>query len=107
MNPDHDTARNLEHLHPDRIRIGTNGVFSGDWAWTTTSDGAMRIPVGFVGTLIDHFFLDHEDRRCIDLSDARSGHPYLHHRERQDGMTCVDRWMSFTVGGTVQCPAYS
>jgi len=52
MNPDHDND-NLDHLHPDRIRIGSIGVFAGDWAWAPNADGAMRIPVGFVGTLID------------------------------------------------------
>jgi hypothetical protein len=45
--------RDLDHLHPDRIRIGSVGVFAGDWAWTPDADGAMRIQVGFVGTLID------------------------------------------------------
>jgi hypothetical protein len=55
MNPDHDSTSNLEHLHPDRIRIGMVGVFSGDWAWTAGSDGAMRIPVAFVGTLVDRW----------------------------------------------------
>jgi hypothetical protein len=43
----------LDHLRPDRIRIGSVGVFAGDWAWTPDAAGAMRIPVGFVGTLID------------------------------------------------------
>ena len=52
--PDHRTG-GLEHLRPDRIRIGMVGVFSGDWAWTTNTDGASRIPVGFVGTLIDRW----------------------------------------------------
>jgi len=46
----------LDHLRPDRIRIGSVGVFAGDWAWTPDAAGAMRIPVGFVGTLIDTFF---------------------------------------------------
>jgi hypothetical protein len=60
MNLHHDTqpghsTGSLEHLHPDRIHIGGIGVFSGDWAWTTNTDGASRIPVGFVGTLIDRW----------------------------------------------------
>jgi hypothetical protein len=46
-------GRDLGHLHPDRVRIGSVGVFSGDWAWTPAPDGAMRIPVGYVGTLAD------------------------------------------------------
>lgn len=55
--PDRPTdVPGLDHLHPDRIRIGSVGVFAGDWAWTTRTDGATRIPVGFVGTLIDSFF---------------------------------------------------
>jgi hypothetical protein len=57
-NPDHPNLDhpNLDHLHPDRIRIGSVGVFAGDWAWTPDAEGAMRIPIGFVGTLIDTFF---------------------------------------------------
>ncbi len=42
----------LSHLHPDRLRLGSIGVFAGDWAWT---GNPPRIPVGFVGTLIDHW----------------------------------------------------
>ena len=40
----------LSHLHPDQVRIGGVAVFAGDWAWTGQPP---RIPVGFVGTLID------------------------------------------------------
>jgi hypothetical protein len=46
-------GRDLSHLHPDNLRIGRVGVFSGDWAWTIGADGTDRIPVGYVGTLID------------------------------------------------------
>ncbi|MGS2619301.1 DUF4314 domain-containing protein [Micromonospora sp. LZ34] len=46
-------GRDLSHLHPKQVRIGGPGVFAGDWAWTPNSDGQMRIPVGFVGTLVD------------------------------------------------------
>jgi hypothetical protein len=37
---------NLDHLHPDRIRIGSVGVFAGDWAWTPTQTArcASRSP---------------------------------------------------------------
>ncbi|MBM0226137.1 DUF4314 domain-containing protein [Micromonospora sp. ATA51] len=45
--------RDLSHLHPDEVRLGGPGVFAGDWAWTPNSDGDMRVPVGFVGTLVD------------------------------------------------------
>ncbi|MGW3890477.1 DUF4314 domain-containing protein [Micromonospora chokoriensis] len=47
------TGRDVSHLHPDRVRIGGVGVFSGDWARTTDPDGDDRIEVGFFGTLID------------------------------------------------------
>jgi hypothetical protein len=65
-------GRDLEHLHPDQVRIGSIGVFSGDWAWTTAPDGAMRTPVGFVGTLIDTFF---RITKIVDIvsSGARVG----------------------------------
>jgi hypothetical protein len=44
------TGRDLSHLHPDNVRIGSAGVFAGDWAQTV---GTGRIGVGFVGTLVD------------------------------------------------------
>ncbi len=49
------TGRDVSHLHPDRVRIGDVGVFSGDWALTAGPDGTDRIAVGFVGNLIDHW----------------------------------------------------
>ncbi|WP_233513751.1 DUF4314 domain-containing protein [Micromonospora craterilacus] len=49
------TGRDVSHLHPDRVRIGGAGVFSGEWALTVGPDGNDRIEVGFVGTLIDHW----------------------------------------------------
>ncbi|MGC5022802.1 DUF4314 domain-containing protein [Micromonospora sp. DT47] len=45
--------RDLGHLHPDELRLGEPGVFAGDWAWTSNADGELRIPVGFVGILVD------------------------------------------------------
>jgi hypothetical protein len=42
----------LSHLHPDNVRIGSIGVFAGDWAFTGEPP---RIPVGFVGTLVDRW----------------------------------------------------
>ncbi|MEU7800705.1 DUF4314 domain-containing protein [Micromonospora arborensis] len=49
------TGVDVSHLHPDRVRIGDVGVFSGDWARTADPDGTARIAVGFVGTLIEHW----------------------------------------------------
>jgi hypothetical protein len=49
-----DAARtDLSHLHPDNLRLGSIGVFAGDWAWITYPTDPPRIPVGFVGLLID------------------------------------------------------
>ncbi|MFG1952457.1 DUF4314 domain-containing protein [Micromonospora sp. NPDC048830] len=45
--------RDLRHVYPDRVRVGGPGVFAGDWAWTPNEAGDLRIPVGFVGTLVD------------------------------------------------------
>ncbi|MGW3607936.1 DUF4314 domain-containing protein [Micromonospora sp. NPDC005161] len=45
--------RDLSHLHPKQVPIGGPGVFAGDWSWTPNDDGEMRIPVGFIGTLVD------------------------------------------------------
>jgi hypothetical protein len=47
------TGRDVSHLHPDKVRIGSVGVFSGDWGWSVDADGTDRIRVGFVGVLID------------------------------------------------------
>jgi len=49
------TGTDVSHLHPEHVRIGRIGVFSGDWAWTVDAAGADRIAVGFVGTLIDRW----------------------------------------------------
>ncbi|WP_431893253.1 DUF4314 domain-containing protein [Micromonospora haikouensis] len=49
------TGRDVSHLHPDGIRMGGVGVFSGEWALTVGPDGDDRIAVGFVGILIDHW----------------------------------------------------
>jgi hypothetical protein len=49
------TGAEVSDLHPDRVRIGDIGVFSGEWALTTDPDGGDRFAVGFVGTLIDHW----------------------------------------------------
>ncbi len=45
------TGPDLSYLHPDRLRVGGTGVFSGDWARTDTPDGRARFRVGFVGVL--------------------------------------------------------
>lgn len=52
LHPDGDD-RDLQHVYPQRVRLGGPGVFAGDWAWTPNEAGDMRIPVGFVGTLVD------------------------------------------------------
>jgi hypothetical protein len=45
------TGTDLSHLHPDRVGIGSAGVFSGDWYLTPTVDGD-RYSTGYVGTLL-------------------------------------------------------
>ncbi|PZG13449.1 hypothetical protein C1I95_23640 [Micromonospora craterilacus] len=49
-----DDASDLRHLHPDHIEVGDTAVFAGLWAWEDRGQGE-RIPVGFVGTLIDRW----------------------------------------------------
>lgn len=46
-------APDLSHLHPDRLRLGGTGVFAGDWARINDPRRGARIPVGFIGVLID------------------------------------------------------
>ncbi|MBM0255857.1 DUF4314 domain-containing protein [Micromonospora sp. 4G55] len=78
LHPDGDD-RDLSHVHPDRVRLGGRGVFAGDWACRPNPDGDMRIPVGFVGTLVDTwngwavFTCTREVAEAIvaDQSDAR------------------------------------
>ena len=60
-----DGVADLTYLHPDNLRLGGTGVFAGDWAWSRPADGSPRIPVGFVGVLIDTFFRITE---IIDIS---------------------------------------
>lgn len=50
--PTGDSSPDLSYLHPDNLTIGGIGVFAGDWAWSCEPP---RIPVGFVGTLIDYW----------------------------------------------------
>ncbi|MEV4203095.1 DUF4314 domain-containing protein [Micromonospora globbae] len=54
LHPDGDD-RDLRHIYPDQVRLGGPGVFARDWAWTPNAAGDMRIPVGYVGTLVDHW----------------------------------------------------
>ncbi|MGY4898594.1 DUF4314 domain-containing protein [Micromonospora aurantiaca (nom. illeg.)] len=54
LHPDGDD-RDLRHVYPDQVRLGGPGVFAGDWAWTPNEAGDLRIPVGYVGTLVDHW----------------------------------------------------
>ncbi|RZU51255.1 uncharacterized protein DUF4314 [Krasilnikovia cinnamomea] len=49
------TGADMSHLHPERVRIGLVGVFAGEWAWSVDAEGADRVPVGFLGTLIDRW----------------------------------------------------
>jgi len=50
----HPGGLDLPYLHPDALRIGGVGVFAGDWARTEPAHGQpARIPVGFVGVLVD------------------------------------------------------
>jgi hypothetical protein len=45
----------LTHVHPDHLRLGGTGIFAGDWARYDAGGGRWRIPVGFVGTLVDRW----------------------------------------------------
>jgi len=51
--PANEERPDLSYLDPDRIRVGSTGVFAGDWAWEYDNDGNAFVPVGFVGTLVD------------------------------------------------------
>ncbi|MEV6932091.1 hypothetical protein AB0M46_47440 [Dactylosporangium sp. NPDC051485] len=46
-------GRDLSHLHPGQLRIGSIGVFACEWSRYDAEDGADRIDVGYVGTLAD------------------------------------------------------
>lgn len=52
----HDTDQptpDLARLHPDHVRIGRAGIFALDMNYTTDTAGQPRLPVGFIGVLID------------------------------------------------------
>ncbi|MEO3773964.1 DUF4314 domain-containing protein [Micromonospora sp. B9E7] len=89
------TGRDVSHLHPDRVRIGDVGVFSGDWARTTGPDGDDRIEVGFVGALIDHwngwavFSCTRPVAEAI-VADQQSHRDQYRHRLRQQGVPADD-----------------
>ncbi|MFG2043952.1 DUF4314 domain-containing protein [Dactylosporangium sp. NPDC048998] len=46
--------RDLAHLHPDRVTLGSVGVFSGDWN-DAGAGAAFPLTAGYVGTLIDRW----------------------------------------------------
>ena len=55
-NPDSSTgARPADPrgCRPQRLQVGGAGVFAGDWAFYPHTDGTRRVPVGFVGILLD------------------------------------------------------
>ncbi|MFF0172915.1 DUF4314 domain-containing protein [Micromonospora profundi] len=89
------TGRDVSHLHPDRVRIGDVGVFSGDWARTTGPDGDDRIQVGFVGTLIDHwngwavFSCTRPVAEAI-VADQQRHRDQYRHRLREQGVPADD-----------------
>ncbi|MEU8001601.1 hypothetical protein AB0B66_10610 [Catellatospora sp. NPDC049111] len=43
-------SADLTYMAPDQLRFGSVGVFAGEWAWY---GNPPRVPVGFVGTLVD------------------------------------------------------
>ncbi|MEV0005657.1 DUF4314 domain-containing protein [Micromonospora sp. NPDC050980] len=89
------TGVDLSHLHPDRVRIGGVGVFSGEWARTTGPDGDDRIEVGFVGTLIDHwngwavFSCTRAVAEAI-VADQQRHRDQYRHRLREQGVPADD-----------------
>ncbi|MBQ1050825.1 DUF4314 domain-containing protein [Micromonospora sp. C51] len=89
------TGRDVSHLHPDRIRVGDVGVFSGEWARTTGPDGDDRIAVGFVGTLVDHWngwavFACTRDVAEAIVADQQRHRDQYRHRLREQGVPADD-----------------
>jgi hypothetical protein len=77
-------APDLTYLYPDNLHIGHIGVFAGDWAWT---GDPPRIPVGFVGVVIDHFF---QTMKIIYSDVSKAGRtfflPSCGNRQRRSGL---------------------
>lgn len=70
----------LRYLQPDNLDIGSVGVFAGDWAWT---GDPSRIPVGFVGVLIDYWNGFAVWRCTREVAEAVvADHQRLRHEER-------------------------
>ncbi|WP_019030719.1 DUF4314 domain-containing protein [Salinispora arenicola] len=97
------TGADVSHLHPGRVRIGSLGVFAGDWAWTVDADGADRIPVGFVGTLIDLwngwavFCCTRQVAEAI-VADQQTRRDQFRQRLLDSGATDVDRQVDESMG---------
>ncbi|WKU03421.1 DUF4314 domain-containing protein [Micromonospora sp. HUAS LYJ1] len=94
LHPDGDD-RNLSHVYPDAVRLGGPGVFAGDWAYTPNAAGQMRIPVGFVGTLIDRwngwavFRCTRQVAEAI-VADQQAHRDQLRQNLLDDGVTATD-----------------
>ncbi|MFJ6199144.1 DUF4314 domain-containing protein [Micromonospora sp. NPDC092111] len=104
LHPDGDN-RDLSHVYPDAVRLGGPGVFAGDWAYTPNAAGQMRIPVGFVGTLIDQwngwavFRCTRQVAEAI-VADQQTHRDQLRQRLLNDGAfaTAVDRQVDESLG---------
>jgi len=85
----------LSHLGPRHVRVGSVGVFAGDWAWTPDADGGMRIAVGFVGVLIDTWngFAVFACTRTVAeaiVADQRVHRDRLHTELIERGLSSID-----------------
>ena len=95
----------LSYLHPDRLRLGGTGVFAGDWAVTAaTDDSPPRVPVGFIGVLIDTLFPDHEDHLCTEVSNAGRTSSSADERESRSARSLPRALERQGVAGRVALP---
>ncbi|WP_435124395.1 DUF4314 domain-containing protein [Micromonospora tulbaghiae] len=104
LHPDGDD-RDLSHVYPQRVRVGGPGVFAGDWAWMPNGGGQMRVPVGYVGTLVDTwngwavFTCTREVAEAI-VADQQAARDRYRHQLAAEGVTGVrlDRLVDQSMG---------
>jgi hypothetical protein len=98
--PVEQPSPDLTYLHPDNLHIGHIGVFAGDWAWT---GNPPRIPVGFIGVLID-YFPDHEDHLCKEVPNAGRTSSSADERESRSARSLPRAFETQGVAGRVALP---
>jgi hypothetical protein len=96
-------GRDLDHLHPDRVRIGSVGVFAGDWAWHAHRTGPCASRSGSSAPSSTPF-PDHEDHLCTEVSNAGRTSSSADERESRSARSLPRAFERQGVAGRVALP---